>query len=178
MPPLENHREELVAQGLAVGKSKTKACKDAGYNDDRGHASRKSAQVNIRQRATEIQQQNLNKFILSRDWVTAMLVENVNRAMQVTQPKDAEGNPTGNYQYQGNVANRALELLAKTLGMLVEKSEVTRKRDYADLSNLELLQLLAKEARELELLEKGKVINAEALDQSLDSSSTHRQERN
>ena len=58
-----------------------------------------------------------------------------------------------------------LELLAKTLGMLVKKSEVTHKRDYADLSNLELVQLLAKEARELELLEHtGQVINAEALD--------------
>src|SRR5215469_10288117 len=106
MPPLENHREELVAQGLAVGKSKTKACKDAGYNGDRGHASRKSAQLNIRQRAAEIQQQNLDKFILSRDWVTAMLVENVNRAMQVSCPKDENGNPIGSFQYQGNVANR------------------------------------------------------------------------
>jgi hypothetical protein len=63
------------------------------------------------------------------------------------------------------VANRSLELLAKTLGMLVEKSEVTHKKDYADLSDLELLQLLAKEARELELLEhQGKVVDAEALD--------------
>ena len=38
------------------------------------------------------------------------------------------------------------------------------QKDYEDLSNLELLQLLAKEARELELLEQGKVIDAEALD--------------
>jgi hypothetical protein len=64
----------------------------------------------------------------------------------------------------GNVANRVLELLQKPLGMLIEKTEVTHKRDYEDLSNLELLQLLAKEARELELLEQGKVIDAEALD--------------
>ena len=89
-------------------------------------------------------------------------VENVNRAMQIEAPKDEDGNPIGSFQYQGNVANRALELLAKTLGMLVDKSEMTMKKDYSDLSNLELLQLLAKEARELELLEKGKVINAEA----------------
>jgi hypothetical protein len=91
------------------------------------------------------------------------VVENVNRATQIDCPKDEDGNPIGSFQYQGNVANRALELLAKTLGMLIEKSEVTRKRDYADLSNLQLLQLLAKEARELELLEQGKVIDTEAL---------------
>ena len=53
----------------------------------------------------------------------------------------------------------------RLLGMLNEKSEVTHKRDYADLSNLELVQLLAKEARELELLEHpGQVLDAEALD--------------
>ena len=56
-------------------------------------------------------------------------------------------------------------MLAKTLGMLVEKSEVTIKKDYSDLSDLELLQLLAEKARELQSLEcQGKVIDAEALD--------------
>ena len=49
--------------------------------------------------------------------------------------------------------------------MLTEKSEVTQKRDYADLTNLELLQLLAKEARELKMLEHAdRVIDAEAVD--------------
>jgi hypothetical protein len=37
--------------------------------------------------------------------------------------------------------------------MLVDKSEMTMKRDYLHLSHLELLQLLAREVRELELLE-------------------------
>ena len=50
---------------------------------------------------------------------------------------------------------------SNTEGMLVDRSEVTHKKDYEHLSNLELLQLLAKEARELELLEyQGKVIDA------------------
>ena len=85
--------------------------------------------------------------------------------MQIDAPTDEHGNPIGSFRYQGNVANRALELLAKTLGMLTEKSEVTHKRNYADLTNLELVQLLAKEARELELLEHtGRVIDAEALE--------------
>jgi hypothetical protein len=92
---------------------------------------------------------------------------------QIEAPKDEHGNPIGSSKYQGNFANRALELLAKTLGMLIKKSEVTQKRDYADLSNLELVQLLAKEVRELELLEHtGQVIDTEA--QSLDSLSTAR----
>jgi hypothetical protein len=49
--------------------------------------------------------------------------------------------------------------------MLVDRSEVTHKKDYEHLSNLELVQLLAKEARELEMLEHtGRVIDAEAVD--------------
>ena len=73
--------------------------------------------------------------------------------MQIEAPRDADGNIIGAFAYQGNVANRSLELLGKTLGMLVEKTEVTHKKDYENLSNLELLQLLAREARELESLE-------------------------
>src|SRR6516164_6514634 len=118
MPPLENHREELVAQGLAMGKSRTQACKDAGFSGNRGNASRRTAKENIKKRVHELQQIRAEKFVVGPQWVTDRLVENVNRSMQIDCPKDAEGNPTGNYQYQGNVANRALELLAKSLGML------------------------------------------------------------
>src|SRR5215471_14915491 len=162
MPPLENPREELVAQGLAMGKSQVNACKEAGYSGNRGNSSTHAKKQSVSKRVKEIQQERLDKFTLTPAWVTERLVENVNRAMQIDCPKDEDGNPIGSFQYQGNVANRALELLAKTLGMLIEKSEVTHKKDYADLSNLELLQLLAKETRELELLEKGKVIDTEA----------------
>ncbi len=39
--------------------------------------------------------------------VIERLVENVKRAMQAEQVLDREGNATGEYTYQGNVANRA-----------------------------------------------------------------------
>src|SRR5947209_4838648 len=61
--------------------------------------------------------------------------------MQIEAPRDADGNIIGAFAYQGNVANRSLELLGKTLGMLVEKTEVTHKKDYENLSNLKLQQL-------------------------------------
>jgi hypothetical protein len=164
MPPLENPREELVAQGLAMGKSQVNSCKEAGYSGNRGNSSTHANKQSISKRVKEIQQERLDKFTLTPAWVTERLVENVNRAMQIDAPRDADGNIIGSFKYQGNVANRALELLAKTLGMLIEKSDVTQKRDYADLSNLELVKLLAR-ARELELLEHtGQVIDAEALD--------------
>jgi len=148
-----------------MGKSQVNACKDAGYSGNRGNSSTHANKQSISKRVKEIQQERLDKFTLTPAWVTERLVENVNRSMQIDAPRDGDGNIIGSFKYQGNVANRALELLAKTLGMLVDRSEVTHKKDYEHLSNLELLQLLAKEARELELLEHtGQLIDAEALE--------------
>ena len=42
--------------------------------------------------------------------------------MQAKPVLDANGKPTGMYQYQGNVANRALELVGKEYGMFIEKT--------------------------------------------------------
>ena len=60
---------------------------------------------------------------VDRAWVMAKLTENVQRAMQVELVQDREGNPTGQYIYQGGVANRALELLGKELGMFQPKPD-------------------------------------------------------
>jgi hypothetical protein len=45
--------------------------------------------------------------------------------MQAVPVLDKEGNPTGEYQYNGFVANKALELLGREIGMFVERHEVT-----------------------------------------------------
>lgn len=44
---------------------------------------------------------------------------------------DREGNELGEYQYQGNVANRSLELLGKHLGLFIDKVEHTGKEGGA-----------------------------------------------
>lgn len=61
---------------------------------------------------------------LTAVWVLDQLRENVERAMQAEAVRDREGNETGEYVYQGAVANKALELIGKHLGMFVERSEV------------------------------------------------------
>ena len=43
--------------------------------------------------------------------------------MQAVPVTDREGNETGEYTYQGSVANRALELVGKELGMFHERVE-------------------------------------------------------
>jgi hypothetical protein len=62
-------------------------------------------------------------FALDRAWVLSMLTENAKRSMQVEPVRDREGNPIGQYTYQGAVANKALELLGKELGMFQPKPE-------------------------------------------------------
>jgi hypothetical protein len=59
---------------------------------------------------------------VTRAWVLERLAENVNRAMQIEEIK-LRGVPTGEYRYEGSVANRALELLGKELGLFVERNE-------------------------------------------------------
>lgn len=63
------------------------------------------------------------KALIDRAWVVTRLVENVNRSMQAVPVLDKKGNRTGEYQYEGSVANRGLELIGKDLGMFAEKPD-------------------------------------------------------
>lgn len=60
---------------------------------------------------------------LSVQYVVNRLMDNVERAMQAERVMDSHGHPTGEYIYQGGVANGALGLLGKHLGMFIEKVE-------------------------------------------------------
>ena len=61
---------------------------------------------------------------VDQDWVIQRLVKNVEMAQRAVMVLDKEGNPTGEYTFQGHVANRALELLGRHTGGFVERSEV------------------------------------------------------
>jgi len=86
---------------------------------------------------------------VSKSWVIAKLVENVERAMQAKPVLDAQGNPTGDYTYNGNVANRALELIGKEQGMFIERKEVGKPGDFDNMSDSDLDAFIQQEAREL-----------------------------
>jgi phage terminase small subunit len=77
----------------------------------------------IEELKTAISERQVEKIAVERTWVVAMLVENVKRAMQVEPVRDREGNPSGQYTYQGGIANKALELLGKESGMFQPKPE-------------------------------------------------------
>ena len=60
---------------------------------------------------------------VDRAWVLSTLRQNVLRAMQRVRVLDREGKPIGVFTYNGQVANRALELIGKELGMFRNHSE-------------------------------------------------------
>lgn len=67
------------------------------------------------------------------------------RAMQHRPVLDGKGRQTGVFRYQGQVANRALELIGKELGMFVDRSEqLVWDGDPAKLTDGQLETLLQK----------------------------------
>lgn len=61
---------------------------------------------------------------LTQDWVLERLKENVERSMQAKPVLDKQGQETGAYQYEGSVANGALQLIGRHLAMFTDKQEV------------------------------------------------------
>ena len=78
-----------------------------------------------------VAQAAVTRACIDRDYVLAGLKENFERAMQYKPVLDGKGKPTGEYAYSGAVANRALELLGKDLGMF--SNEGADSSDQIDL---------------------------------------------
>lgn len=113
-------------------------------------ASRLLSDAKVRAAVEAKQAARSKRTGVSQDWVLRKLVSNVRRAMQAEQVKDAKGVPTGEYTYQGAVANGALSLLGKHLGMFTDKVEHTGK------DGAPLLAPEQREARVLSLLTTAK----------------------
>ena len=115
--PLSNQRHEKCVLGLLAGKSDTQANTDAGYKPDHRNAGRLTTNDDIQGRLAFLQSQVAEKAGIDRAWVIERLVAIVDRAMQAVEITDAKGEGTGEYTFQGSVANKALELIGKDIGM-------------------------------------------------------------
>jgi len=109
----------------------------------------KNGKVSVR--IEELQSEVSERAIVSKEWVITKLVENIERAMQNTPVLDHEGSPTGEYRYEGSVANRALELVGKELRMFVDRKEVGQPGEFDNLSTHELRERIRREAEALGL---------------------------
>ena len=157
MPVLRNQRQELFAQALAQGKTADAAYENAGYRRNRHNASRLKTNETVVARVLELQANQQERFVLTRQYTIEALVENTEKALGRHPVKiGADGNEE--FVYRGDVANRALQMLGAELQMFIPKSEVTHKKhdDLDRLSDLELVELLANEAQQLLLEHKSR----------------------
>lgn len=160
MPVLTNARHERFAQELASGKSLLEAHAAAGYSPNRGNAATLKQTQSILDRINEILSEReqihaqstakaIERVSLTKEWVIARLVENAERALQARQAMGPDGEPVGDFKYDGMVANRALELLGKELGMFIDRKEIGAPGEFADMDDAALLDRAKQEALEL-----------------------------
>ena len=123
MATLSNSKHERFAQEIAQGRSFSDAYVAAGFKANRGNAARLNANESIRGRVEELQKEAAEKAGASVEFVVEGLMENFHRSMQAVEVKDNKGIGTGEYRYEGAVANRSLELIGKHLGMFKERVE-------------------------------------------------------
>jgi phage terminase small subunit len=132
MPILKNPKHERVAQELTKGRSAAQAYVEAGYKANRHNASALARTQPIKTRVSELLEKRertdakatekaVEKLALTKEWVIGKLIENVERALQARRVRGEAGEEQGEYQYEGSVANRALELLGKELGMFIDR---------------------------------------------------------
>ena len=149
MPILSNPRHELFSQLLASGKTVEASYEEAGFKPNRGNASTLKQNQSISKRVSEILAEReqihaegtakaIETVALTQEWVLTRLMENAERALQHVAVLDKDGKPTGEYRYDGNVANRALELLGKQQGMFIDRHEVGQPNRFANWTDEEL----------------------------------------
>ena len=125
-------KQAAFVREYVVDLNATQAAIRAGYSPKTANeqASRLLANVSVATAVAEQRQIAAQRNDLTIDWVLDGLKQNLRRAMQAEPVFDAEGRATGEYVYQGAVANKALELLGRHIGMwAVKPVEVTGQID-------------------------------------------------
>ncbi len=108
MPILRNQRHERFAQEIARGLAACRAYEAAGYKPNDGSAGRLHRNAQVLARVRELQGEAAELAVLDRAFVLSRLMRNADHE-------------------EGHVANKALELLGKELGMFVDRSEVQQR---------------------------------------------------
>jgi phage terminase small subunit len=133
MPTLAKQGHEAFCQHVASGKSRIAAYVEAGYKHNHGNAATLHGKPHIKARIAEIQCGNAQLLAIdaaiSKQWVLDCLRQNALKALKT------EGG--------SNIANRALELIGRELGMFLERQERGKPGDFSHLSDEELDAALA-----------------------------------
>lgn len=157
MATLKNAKHEHFAQMVSKGETPPKAYVIAGYSDQGAaqSANRLLKNADVAARVVELQQiieepsreRAIEKAALTKAWVLAQLIENVEMAKQAIPVLDRKGVPTGEYEQNLPAANAALKMLGTELGMFIERRETGKPGDFSDLTDDELNQQLTEAER-------------------------------
>ena len=169
MPILTNSKHELFVQNIAEGMSQVKAYQSAGYDaNDRAAsvaATRLLANPKIKARLdellavkTKLLERSMQQTHLTKQWVIEKLKKNAMIALGEEKVKvsrvDKETGTTIEMEVVDRdpaAANKALELLGKTLGVFIERKEVGGPGDFTDKTIDELRDILARDMAALGL---------------------------
>ena len=151
-------KQEKYVENRLQGVEKPDAALAAGYKaKDRNTAAKIASRLEdhptIRAALQPAVEAAMEKAGVTREWITAQLRANYERAMQAEPVLDGKGLPTGEYRYDGSVANRALELLGKDLKMFRDGLDVTQTITREDVTRLVKNQ--ARATREIVIAELG-----------------------
>ena len=122
-------KQQRFVQEYLLDLNATQAAIRAGYSENTAYSQgqRLLKNVDVAAALKSAQEKRSERTEITQDWVIDRLVENVERAMQAVPVLDNLGRQTGEYVYQGAVANRSLELLGKHQGMFVDRQETDHR---------------------------------------------------
>lgn len=121
-------KQSAFVQEYLIDLNATQAVLRAGYSESGASVTgvRLLRNAKIQQHIGAERQARSERTRIDVDFVLTTLRDNALRAMQA-EPVMVKGEATGEYQYDGHVANRALELIGKHLRMFPDRHEVTGK---------------------------------------------------
>jgi hypothetical protein len=128
MPVLQNPKHERFAQELAKGKTATESYALAGYKPDDGNATRLTGNDSIRQRIDELLGRAAEKAEVTIDWLRQMFLEDRALARELGQT---------------SAAVSAMNSIGKLYGLMIDRKDVTIRKDVKELSDHELADILA-----------------------------------
>lgn len=115
-------RHGKFVAAIARGDSQVDAAIYAGYSKASAHvqASRLLKNPKIQAAVEELKGNAAEAAIVDVKWVLVRLKRIVKRCMEPTAILNSKGEPTGEYRFDSNGANRALELIGKHLKMFAD----------------------------------------------------------
>ncbi|CAB4122842.1 hypothetical protein UFOVP33_62 [uncultured Caudovirales phage] len=146
--------QEAYCRARALGMGKGESLNMAGIHNGRTSSEWERIPA-VRERIAELceiaTKNSILKSGLDRGWVISRLMTITERCMQAEPVLDREGEPTGEYKFDSSGANKALELLGKTLKMWNEKDK-EQDNEYANLSDDDIARIAAELATETGLI--------------------------